>query len=132
MIFVDHTIVHFEIPAGDVEKIIKFYTALFGWKTEKVPDMEYYVVSTVPMDERGNLLRQGVNGGIYKKDQPQQQPVNYIGVETVAEYSKKVADLGGQILVPKTEIPSMGWFAIAKDPEGNVFGLFEALPMPQQ
>jgi predicted enzyme related to lactoylglutathione lyase len=129
---VDHTIVHFEIPADDVEKIIKFYTSLFGWKTEKVPDMEYYAVSTVPMDEKGNLLRQGVNGGIYKKDQSQQQPINYIGVESVAEYSKKITDLGGQILLPKTEIPGMGWFAIAKDPEGNVFGLFEILPMPQQ
>jgi predicted enzyme related to lactoylglutathione lyase len=27
------TIVHFEIPADDVERAKKFYTDLFGWKT---------------------------------------------------------------------------------------------------
>jgi predicted enzyme related to lactoylglutathione lyase len=74
--FLDHTVIHFEIPANYVEKIKTFYTSLFGWKIEKVPGgMEYYVITTVPVDEKGNLLRPGVNGGLYKKDQPQQQPV---------------------------------------------------------
>ena len=129
MIYLDHTIIHFEIPASDVEKVKKFYVDLFGWKIEKTPNMEYYMVETVPMDEKGNLLRPGINGGLYKRDSPQQQALNYINVESVEEYSKKVADLGGQIVVKKTEIPGMGWFAIAVDPEGNVFGLFETLPM---
>lgn len=130
MLNLDHTIIHFEIPANDVEKIRKFYVDLFGWKIDKLPNMEYSIISTVPMNEKGNLIRPGVNGGLYKKDMPQQQPVNYISVESVDEYSKKVTDLGGQIVVKKTEIPGMGWFAIAVDPEGNVFGIFEMLPMP--
>jgi predicted enzyme related to lactoylglutathione lyase len=125
----DHTIIHFEIPANDVEKLKKFYSALFGWKIEKLGNMEYYGVTTVPTDEKGNLLRPGVNGGLYKKEQPQQQPVNYIYVESVDEYSKKVADLGGKIIVTKTEVPGMGWFALAQDPEGNTFGIFETIPM---
>ncbi len=126
----DHTIIHFEIPANDVEKIRKFYAELFGWKINKLPGfMEYYSIETVPMDEKGNLKGPGVNGGLYKKEQPQQQPLNYIYVESVDEYSKKVAALGGQIIMPKTEIPKMGWFALAKDPEGNVFGIFETMPM---
>jgi len=125
----DHTVIHFEIPPNDVEKIKTFYTSLFGWKIEKVPGgMEYYVITTVPVDEKGNLLRPGVNGGLYKKDQPQQQPVNYIYVESVDEYSKKVESLGGKIVVPKTEVQGMGWFALAQDPEGNTFGIFEILP----
>jgi len=130
VIFVDHTIIHFEIPANDVEKIKKFYSDLFGWKIEKLGNMEYYSITTVPMDEKGNLLRPGVNGGLYKKEQPMQQPVNYIYVESVDEYSKKVAALGGKILVSKMEVQGMGWFALAQDPEGNTFGIFETLPMP--
>ncbi|XHH08236.1 MAG: VOC family protein [Candidatus Bathyarchaeia archaeon] len=125
----DHTIIHFEIPANDVEKIKKFYTELFGWKINKSPSMEYYNIETVPMDEKGNLQRPGVNGGLYKREQPQQQALNYVYVESVEEYSKKVAALGGQVLVAKTEIPQMGWFAVAKDPEGNTFGIFETIPM---
>lgn len=34
------TIVHFEIPADDVERSRKFYTDLFGWKIEKWPGMD--------------------------------------------------------------------------------------------
>lgn len=126
---VDHTIIHFEIPANDVEKIKNFYSDLFGWKIEKLPTMEYYSVTTVPMDEKGNLLRPGVNGGLYKREQPMQQPVNYIYVESVDEYSQKVTALGGKIVVPKMEVQGMGWFALAQDPEGNTFGIFEVKPM---
>lgn len=107
----------------------KFYSELFDWKIEKLAGMEYYSVTTVPMDEKGNMLRPGVNGGLYKKEQPQQQPVNYVYVESVEEYSKKVTDLGGKILVSKTEVPGMGWFAVAQDLEGNTFGIFETIPM---
>jgi predicted enzyme related to lactoylglutathione lyase len=32
---VDHTVMHFEIPADNMEKLRKFYTELFGWKIEK-------------------------------------------------------------------------------------------------
>jgi predicted enzyme related to lactoylglutathione lyase len=132
----DHTIVHFEIPANDLQKIRKFYSDLFGWKIEKMDtsgadaSMEYYVIATVPLDEKGNPIRPGVFGGMYKKQIPKQKPVNYISVESVDEYSKKVAALGGQIVVPKMEIKGMGWFALALDPEGNQFGIFEALTMP--
>jgi len=34
------TIVHFEIPADDVERSKKFYRDLFGWKIEKFPDKQ--------------------------------------------------------------------------------------------
>jgi uncharacterized protein len=45
------TIVHFEIPADDVERSKKFYSDLFGWKIEKFSgqtggggeDMEYWM-----------------------------------------------------------------------------------------
>jgi predicted enzyme related to lactoylglutathione lyase len=126
---VDHTIIHFEIPADNVEKIKSFYTDLFGWKIQKLPGMEYYSIETVSVDEKGNIERPGVNGGLYKREQPQQQALNYVYVESVEEYSKKVTSLGGQIVVQKTEIPDMGWFAVAKDPEGNTFGIFETIPM---
>ena len=124
----DHTIVHFEIPANDVEKIKKFYSELFGWKIEKMPGgMDYWGILTVPVDEKGMPVRPGVNGGMMKRQNPDHKPVNYISVESVDEYSKKVMQLGGQITVPKMEIPGMGWWALAVDPEGNQIGLFQVL-----
>ncbi len=90
----------------------------------------YYLVGTVPVDEKTMMpIRPGVNGGLYaKKDfsMPElAKPTNYISVESVEEYSKKVVDLGGKIVVSKMEIPGLGWWALALDPEGNHFSLLE-------
>jgi len=131
--FVDHTIVHFEIPAEDIEKLKKFYSDLFGWTMTKYPGpTEYYLVGTVPVDEKTmQPIGQGVNGGLYlKKDasMPERaKPVNYISVESVDEYTKKIEMLGGKVVQQKMEIPGIGWWALALDPDGNEFGLLEPL-----
>ena len=39
----------------------------------------------------------------------------------------RVAELGGEA-GEATPVPSMGWFAICKDPEGNEFGLWQTDP----
>ena len=127
----DHTIVHFEIPAEDIEKLAKFYKDLFGWSMNKYPGpTTYYLVGTVPVDEKTMTpTRPGVNGGMYVKKNATSPDlaiaINYISVESVEQYSKKVTALGGKILVPKMEIPGIGWWALAVDPEGNKFGMLE-------
>jgi hypothetical protein len=125
----DRTIVHFEIPANDVERLRKFYTELFGWKIEKAEGMDYWLVQTVPVDAQNRPTRQGVNGGLSKRQMPDQKATNYIAVQSVDEASAKVAQLGGRIVVPKQEVPNMGSFAVAIDPEGNTFGIWEERSM---
>jgi predicted enzyme related to lactoylglutathione lyase len=124
----DHTIVHFEIPASDVEKLKKFYSKLFGWKIEKSSGpIPYWIIETVPADEKGTPLRPGVNGGMYKKDRPELKAVNYISVESIDEYIEKIKALGGKIVQPKQEVPDVGWIAIALDPEGNHFAMLQPM-----
>jgi predicted enzyme related to lactoylglutathione lyase len=127
MYMVDHTIVHFEIPAKDAKKLMKFYADLFGWKMEKVQWMDYWLVETVPVNKQGQPIRQGVNGGLCQKEKENADmtQMNYINVESVDEYIEKIRALGGKIIVPKQEIPDTGWTAIAVDPDGNYFGLFQ-------
>ena len=125
---VDHTVIHFEIPADNVEKLRRFYSELFRWKIEKTPGpMDYWMIETVPVDEKGNALRSGVNGGMMKKQHPEHKPTNYIAVESVDDYVKKIENLGGKITVPKMEIPGVGWWAMAIDPEGNQFAILETV-----
>ncbi len=113
------TIVHFEIPANNVEKLKGFYEKLFGWKISKGQgDMEYWMIETAPQG-------QGVNGGMMKKQMPEQGPVNYVLVESVDDFAKKATMLGGKVILPKQPIPDMGAFAVIQDPEGNTLGLFE-------
>ena len=131
VMFLDHTIIHFEIPANDIEKLKKFYVDLFGWTMTKYSGpTTYYLVGTVPVDEKTMMpIRPGVNGGLYeKKDATSPElakQINYISVESVEEYSKKIEKSGGKIVVPKMEIKGIGWWALAQDPEGNHFGILE-------
>jgi len=121
------TLVHFEVPADDVERSRKFYTDLFGWKIEKWPgtdmaDMEYWTVTTT--DDKGDKASLG--GGIMKRQNPQQQITNFIDVKSVDEYSSKVEKLGGKVVVSKMAVPGMGYFAVCNDTENNSFGLWES------
>lgn len=129
----DHTVVHFEIPANNIKKLKTFYEDVFGWNITRapMPDVEYWTIATVPTDEKGMLQRQGVNGGLYPRtpNMPASPQVNYISIENIDEYTDKVKKAGGKILVPKQQIPNVGWFAIAADPEGNTIGLLQpAMP----
>lgn len=125
----DHTIIHFEIPANNIEELSKFYSSLFEWKFIHTPveGMDYWVIQTVPTDDKGMIQRPGVNGGMFPR-QPEQKginPVNYITVENIDEYIEKVTKLGGKILMPKQQVPTVGYVALAIDPEGNQFGLLQ-------
>lgn len=116
---VQHTIVHFEIPADDPETLADFYRELFGWKIEAAEGFEdYWMIQTAPEGE-------GVGGGLMERQQPGQQPVNYIWVESVDDYVSKAKQLGATVVVEKSPVTGMGWFAWLQDPQGNFFAVWE-------
>ena len=124
----DHTIVHFEIPADQPERAAKFYRELFGWninRWENPGGMEYWMVETVPTDAEGRPVRQGVNGGLMPRMFPAQVPVNYVAVADLDESVGKAERLGAKVLVGRQPVPGMGWFAQLADTEGNVFGIWQ-------
>ena len=125
-------VIHFEIPADETSRAVKFYQKVFGWKIEKMPGggpMEYWMIQTVPVDEKGMLLRSGVNGGMYKKERKENVPINYIAVESIDASIKQVKALGGKIVVDKQEVPGVGWVATALDPEGNPIAMLQPAQM---
>ena len=124
----DHTVVHFEIPADDPERALKFYRELFGWEIQKWSSQagpEYWSVSTVRPDGKGSI-RLGTNGGILRLQHAGHVPVKYVSVESVDQYIRKATLLGGKELLPKTPVPGMGWFAWLSDTEGNAFGIWQS------
>ena len=126
-----NTIVHFEIPADDPEKLAAFYTQMFDWKIEKMQGggEEYWGITTVPVDNKGMPTEPGVNGGMMARQVPQQAPVNYISVDSVDESVAKAKALGATVVVEKKEVPGMGWFAQLIDPQGNIFAVWQAAAM---
>ena len=123
-----HGVVHFEIPASDPDKLAQFYTELFGWKIEKMDmgDSAYWLTYTVPVGEDFMPTERGaINGGIYRRENAQQAPANYVNVESVEEYVNKAKGLGAQVMVDKAPVPNMGYFALLMDPDGNPFGVWQ-------
>jgi predicted enzyme related to lactoylglutathione lyase len=118
-----HTIIHFELPADDVDKMKAFYGNVFGWKFVGVTDMDHTVIQTVPTDEKGMLKEPGVNGGMYQRTAKGQVPLNYISVESVDEFIDRALKNGGRVITPKTPIPRVGDIAVLADPEGNPLGI---------
>ena len=60
-----------------------------------------------------------------KRRAPNQKITKYIGVKDINTYLKKVTDLGGTILMPRTTIPGFGYLVTFLDTEGNALGLWE-------
>ncbi|HUA62600.1 MAG TPA: VOC family protein [Verrucomicrobiae bacterium] len=112
--------VHFEIPSDNPDKAMKFYEEIFGWKFQKWDGpMPYWMITTGPDNERG------INGGMLPRRDPQQPCVNTIDVADIDASIANVESHGGQCVVPKMPVPSVGWLAYCKDLDGNIFGMMQ-------
>jgi len=123
---------YFEIPADNVDRAKHFYNSLIGWKIAPtktpmdpamVKVMHYQDISTG--DPREGTMSMG---GMYKR-QMGEGVMNYILVEDIDKVLSKVEKLGGKIIRPKWEIPSVGMVAIIADSEGNSIGLWKPAMM---
>lgn len=116
-------ICHFELPANDPERAVKFYSDVFGWKFQKWDGpMEYWMITT------GDDKEPGINGGMMRRENPQQPPTNVIAVTDIDASIAKVASAGGTITVPKMAIPGVGWVAYFADTEGIMVGMMQDDP----
>lgn len=115
-------VVHFELPANDPERAVKFYEQVFGWKIERCEGpLDYWLVTTGPEDQPG------IDGGIMRREDGDVTR-NTIDVVSVDEFAEMVVKAGGKLVMPKTAIPGIGYIAYCEDTEGNVFGIIEEDP----
>ena len=121
------TIVHFEIPADNVERLSKFYKDVFGWKITKspMPDFDYWLISTGPEGK-------SVGGGMYKKMDAHDGPRNFIQVSEIDAVITSFKKAGGKEVMGKQEVPNVGFTFIGADPEGNKIGLHEPTQRPRR
>ena len=125
-----NAIMHFEIPADDVERAKQFYERVFGWKIEQYPmppGQEYWGVTAKDSND------QGINGGLMKRQMAGQPFTNYVTVDSIDVMIPVVQSNGGRVALPKQEIGGgMGWIAAFIDPEDNLIGLHQVGPSVQQ
>jgi predicted enzyme related to lactoylglutathione lyase len=107
----------FEVTGKDGANLQKFYGTLFDWQIEDAGDESGYgLVSAAP---------KGIGGGIgSSQDGGAGMATFYVEVDDPAAYLAKAEKLGGNTIVPPTELPQFGLtFAFFADPEGHVVGL---------
>jgi predicted enzyme related to lactoylglutathione lyase len=119
-------VVHFEVPTTNLAASRKFYENVLGWKlTQWEGPIEYWLVST------GDPATPGIDGALGGAANEFKATVNTVDVDDLDEVIKKVEANGGQVIMPKDEIPGVGWLAYIKEPGGAVLGLMQALPGAQ-
>lgn len=115
-------VVHFEIPCDNPEKTLEFFKTVFNWNFQRFGAEQYWIAMT------GDEKSPGINGGIMKRMNPGQPIVNSIDVTDIDEALRKIEAAGGAIVVPKGAVPTVGWLAYFKDPDGNIHGLYQNDP----
>ena len=119
---------HFELPADKPERARKFYAAVFGWKMSEVPEMNYTMVRTGLVDDKGMPKAPGyIGGGVVPRGGAVEHPVLTIVVDEISEAEKAIEGGGGQIIQRKQAVGdgSMGYMGYFRDTEGNVVGLYQ-------
>jgi predicted enzyme related to lactoylglutathione lyase len=112
-----HPIVHIEFSANDREAAAQFYHEIFGWEIQHMPEMDY---STFMSDEK---LGGGFNP--VTEQSPAGTVTVYIQVDDFESTLAQIEANGGKTILPKTEIPGVGWFAFFADPTGNQVALYK-------
>ena len=123
-------VVHFEIPADDLDRARTFYGKVFGWRIDTMPmpgGGEYTGLTTTAVDEKTMTPTEpgAINGGMMQRDAATPAPVITIDVEDIDAALAEIEAAGGSTVTPRTAIPGMGAFGYFKDSEGNVMGLWE-------
>lgn len=110
---------HFAIHIDDIERAKKFYDEVFDWGFNSYGQADFLQIKA-DKTENGELI-----GALQSRNY---SPVPdkiiglecTIGVENVDDIIDRVKSRGGQILMPRTAIPHVGWIAKFLDTEGNL------------
>ncbi|MHC5037260.1 MAG: VOC family protein [Planctomycetota bacterium] len=108
---------HWELMVTDIEKAKAFYGQVFDWQLDESSMPGYTLIQTGKEPGGGIMLK------------PAEAPVPalhvYFLVEDIEATLSKVSQAGGQVIVPKTEIPNIGHFAMFMDPDNIPVGIFQ-------
>lgn len=119
-------VVHFEVPADDMKRAQKFYSEVFGWGIQEMPQMEYTIVQTMEMDEKMMPKESGaINGGMFKREDSKKYPVITVEVASIEKAAKVITAHGGKMTQERLPVGDMGFTAYFTDSEGNLMGLWE-------
>jgi uncharacterized protein len=118
-------IIHVEIPARDLETASQFYAQVFDWKLDlSVPEYPQFQAAGGPC---GGFVAVREEASEHGLKYTAGEVLIYLGTDDIDAALARVEAHGGKTLVPRTEIPSIGHWAMFEDPTGNRIGLYSSL-----
>ncbi|HEX4998127.1 MAG TPA: VOC family protein [Terriglobia bacterium] len=112
-----------ELATSDQNAAKDFYSKLFDWTVEDRP--------MGPMTYTMCRLNGKDAAGIYSL-MPEQVAAHvpphwmlYVGVDNADASAERAVQLGAKTIVPPSDIPNVGKFAVLQDPTGAIFSMFQ-------
>jgi uncharacterized protein len=112
-----------DLSVPDVQGAVAFYAAVIGWTfVDSGPDYGNYHIAQVDGRAAAGL------GPIMQEGQPAAWTV-YLASDDIDATAKLIGEHGGSVFVGPMDIPNNGRMAIASDPTGGVFGVWQQTGM---
>jgi uncharacterized protein len=114
-----NNIAFFAVHADDLPRAQRFYKTVFDWKFQPWGPPGFFLIAT------GDKNDPGIQGALQQRHEvvPGERINGYectISVADLDAVATAVVANGGKIILPKCEIPTVGWLIKIQDPEGNV------------
>ncbi|MGW9480596.1 VOC family protein [Saccharomonospora azurea] len=117
----DGTPCYIDLMVPDPRRAMDFYGALFGWDfADQGDEAGNYLLCSVD----GHLVA-GLGGSAPRQEAPAVW-TTYLATSDVDASAAGVSEAGGQVLTGPLDVLTEGRMAIASDPTGAVFGLWQA------
>ncbi len=112
-----------DLAQDDPEAAAAFYAGLFGWEME----------DAMPPDVPGHYFTATIGGRLVAAIGSRSDAIpaatgwtTYVWVDSADDAVARARELGGSVLIPPMDVFDAGRFAVLADPEGAVFGAWEA------
>jgi predicted enzyme related to lactoylglutathione lyase len=116
-------VIWFEIPALDLERAADFYEAVFEVDLQ-IADVGPSRLALFPSEDG----IAGAAGALAKRTNFEPSTggaLVFFSVSSIGDVIARTTEAGGQILMPQTELPGLGYTANIGDTEGNQIALYQ-------
>jgi predicted enzyme related to lactoylglutathione lyase len=118
-------VAHFAINADDVDRALRFYQKVFGWKFQAYGPPGFYMV-----DEKSAKTTVPLRGALQKRREivpgiPMRGFECTISVDDINATNAAIEKNGGKIVMPICTLAGVGQLLFFQDPEGNIAGAMQ-------
>lgn len=120
--------VWYDLMTTDPDAAIDFYGKVIGWGTQPFEGSptpyNMWTVDQTPIGGVMDLPEEARQSGAPP------HWLTYVATPDVDQTAARTQELGGQVFVPPTDIPSVGRFTVLADPQGAAFAAFTPTDAP--